>query len=431
MQYNQPYGITDPNAPYINGNPSTGTMGSIPPAASIEYPQREIVNFITDASLVPDNADLHQVAKSVQSGHVIYGIDSGAVNLVSIALTPALAAYIDGMFVWVRVAITNTGPAVCSINGLGGRNIVRRGGAVLQAGDLPGGFMSLLVYNGPHGNFELYGASYAPQTGQPILGANSNLYVNGTTGDDSLYDGTAPTNATPPHGPFKTIQRAINETYKYGPSVYTMTINIAAGTYPEALHTVGVIGPTIIFNGAGITQTFVTGANNAHTFNVSTANTWMVQNLCVSTGTGTGPPCCFTSSSGASIYTNNCASGFCMYSIWEAYTGYVYPSNHTFNAGSSCTYVVAGFFNGFVGFQQDIVWTFLGTMTVNGAFAAVSSGGTMSVPVPHTPVFVNPSFVNGIRFTSVVNGVINTQGLGINFFPGTQPGGTNTGGQYV
>lgn len=46
MLYNQPYGISDPNASYINGNPSTGTMGSIPPALSIEHPQREIVKVI-------------------------------------------------------------------------------------------------------------------------------------------------------------------------------------------------------------------------------------------------------------------------------------------------------------------------------------------------------------------------------------------------
>ena len=32
MQYNQPYGVTDTNAPYINGNPTTGTMGSSRPA---------------------------------------------------------------------------------------------------------------------------------------------------------------------------------------------------------------------------------------------------------------------------------------------------------------------------------------------------------------------------------------------------------------
>ena len=152
MQYNQPYGeppeVVVGDQPYVNGNPSTGTMGSIPPAASIEYPQREIVNIVTDAGIVPDNGDLHQISRAVQSGTLIRGIDTGTVNVVSIALTPALADYIDGMFVWVRIAITNTGPAVCSISGLGGRNIVRRGGAVLQPGDLPGGFYALLVYNG-------------------------------------------------------------------------------------------------------------------------------------------------------------------------------------------------------------------------------------------------------------------------------------------
>ena len=66
MQYNQPYGVSDPNAPYINGNPTTGTMGSIPPAASIEYPQRELAALIAAAGLTPDNADLAQVLKAIK-----------------------------------------------------------------------------------------------------------------------------------------------------------------------------------------------------------------------------------------------------------------------------------------------------------------------------------------------------------------------------
>ena len=41
MKYNQPYGITDPEAPYINGDPSIGRQGSIIPAAAVEFPQRE------------------------------------------------------------------------------------------------------------------------------------------------------------------------------------------------------------------------------------------------------------------------------------------------------------------------------------------------------------------------------------------------------
>ena len=68
MKYEAPYGVSDPNSSYINGNPATGTMGSIPPAASIENPQREIVNLITDAGGTPTDADLHQLARGVQSG---------------------------------------------------------------------------------------------------------------------------------------------------------------------------------------------------------------------------------------------------------------------------------------------------------------------------------------------------------------------------
>ena len=50
MKYQQPYGVSDPNASYLNGNPSTGTMGSIPPAASIEYDMREIIEVISRAN---------------------------------------------------------------------------------------------------------------------------------------------------------------------------------------------------------------------------------------------------------------------------------------------------------------------------------------------------------------------------------------------
>ena len=35
MKYNPPYGITDPDGPYINGDPSIGRAGSIPPAESM------------------------------------------------------------------------------------------------------------------------------------------------------------------------------------------------------------------------------------------------------------------------------------------------------------------------------------------------------------------------------------------------------------
>jgi hypothetical protein len=109
MQYNQPFGIADPNAAYINGNPSTGTQGSIPPAASIEYPQREIANLISDGGLTPSNGDLRQLGRSLQSGHIWYGVDTGVKNAVQVSLTPAPLTYYDGMFAWILPAFTNDG----------------------------------------------------------------------------------------------------------------------------------------------------------------------------------------------------------------------------------------------------------------------------------------------------------------------------------
>lgn len=66
MKYNAPFGAANPDAPYVNGNPSIGVAGSIPPAESIEYPQREIVKAITDAGIVPNNNDLGQLSKAIR-----------------------------------------------------------------------------------------------------------------------------------------------------------------------------------------------------------------------------------------------------------------------------------------------------------------------------------------------------------------------------
>ena len=58
MKYVQPYGISDPEAPYINGDPSQARMGSIPPAEAFEHPMRELVAVIDYSKLVPNGDDL-------------------------------------------------------------------------------------------------------------------------------------------------------------------------------------------------------------------------------------------------------------------------------------------------------------------------------------------------------------------------------------
>lgn len=65
MRYNAPPGSVDPNASYVTGNPVTKTKGSPVPSEAVEYPQREIVNTILAAGLIPDNTDLTQLKMAI------------------------------------------------------------------------------------------------------------------------------------------------------------------------------------------------------------------------------------------------------------------------------------------------------------------------------------------------------------------------------
>jgi hypothetical protein len=147
VKYNQPYGNSDPNAGYINGQPDIARKGSIIPAEGVEYPQREIVALISNSNLIPDNADLVQLTKAARSQRVNWCVDSGAANLLSVALVPPLTEYTPGLPLRVLVQNTNTAPA--TIDGGPGRvNIRRPNGAALNPGDLSAGGIVDLVYDG-------------------------------------------------------------------------------------------------------------------------------------------------------------------------------------------------------------------------------------------------------------------------------------------
>src|SRR5215831_10784574 len=65
MRYSQPFGTPQPPLGqyprFINGNPVTGTEGSIPPATAFDEAQIEIVTVIANAGLTPDHGDLTQL----------------------------------------------------------------------------------------------------------------------------------------------------------------------------------------------------------------------------------------------------------------------------------------------------------------------------------------------------------------------------------
>lgn len=65
MKYKAPFGSSDPNAAYIDRNTANAVRGSVPPAAAIEWPQREIVDVIAAAGLTP--ADSLQLTPAIRA----------------------------------------------------------------------------------------------------------------------------------------------------------------------------------------------------------------------------------------------------------------------------------------------------------------------------------------------------------------------------
>jgi hypothetical protein len=424
MLYNQPYGVSDPDAPYINGNPSTGTMGSIPPAASIEYPQREIVNFETDSGLAPSNSDLHQLSKSVQSGAVNFAPDVGTVNQVQMTLMP-VPTLIGGLAVRTLIAVSNTGDSTLNLNALGPKPIVRRGGTKLLAADLLANTMAMFIYNEVFNYWELYGGTSTAAAGGQ-LHANLDIYVNGAIGDDA-NDGTANTVG---HA-LKTIQGGINLAFNYAPSQYNITVHVAAGSYVSAA-TPSYAGPTLIISGAGVGSCTVNGGSGT-CFQATGPNVVTISGFtCQSNGVNYSGQH-FMVGAGATMNVSGCASnstggpGGPGGAAFQAYGGYLNVNGHTFNGG----WIVAAFwanFNGSIGINGTISIT--GSLTIGEAFCWVSAGGAIAVNTSVYPTFPGAGNVSGPKFYAAGNGTINTTGAGLNYFPGNSPGFIDTGGQY-
>ena len=150
MKYQNPYGVTEPveDASYVNGDPSIARQGSIIPAAAVEFPQREIVNFIEASALVPSDNDLLQLTRATRRQWVNWCEDTGSANNLSVALDPPLTQYRQGLPLRVLVKTNNTGPTTINVNGLGNRPIVRANGAALALNDLAAGMIALLVDDG-------------------------------------------------------------------------------------------------------------------------------------------------------------------------------------------------------------------------------------------------------------------------------------------
>jgi len=446
MKYNQPYGVSDPNAAYVNGNPSTGTMGSIPPAESIEYPQREIVNLISDVSIAtPENTDLRQLGKAIQSQRLNFSTDYGTANAYVAHLAPAPDDYYDGMVCRLLVGASNAGDSTLALYPLSPKPVTRPDGTVLQQYDLIKNSIATFVYC--LGKWVLTGINASGSGGPIYLTAALDYYVDGNIGNDT-FDGSQAAVGTAPKGPFKTLQRASNAVSKFNLNGFNVTVHVAdANNYRQC------VLPAVSGQGTVLWQ----------------GNKGNPGNTLVSCGDNAIAQVCFVAQG-----VNNVLSGFRCVGNLGAYGGGIAVPNSTqliidnidwgptngthmtiYNGGTcrlngigtdifkvsgpplGNTYAPACWLSCFGSGRIDIVnqstppqFQLTNTpMNFAAAFAMVSDVGVASFAF--NGGFAGGAACTGKKFLVQTNGVINTGGAGLNYLPGSIAGVQQYGGQYI
>jgi hypothetical protein len=436
VQYNQPFDQqSNPNAPYNNGNPATGTQGSIVPAAAVEYPQREIVNAVTDIGLAtPTNADLHQLSAATRFMRPQYLLDTGGVNTMQIAMSPSPLVWAIPLCFFVLANNTSTiSNPVISIVGVGGSiPIVRRDNTALFPGDIRSGSVYLMMFDGTSVRVVSFVPSDLPQV---PLNSNLGIYVNGATGSDTLYDGTSPT-ISGVHGPFATIQKGCNQTSKYNLNGYTISVYVAdwASTYAgfdcpsvNGAGTINVQGNIAVPGNVKITRS---GASAAH---FGGNGQFTISGFQI-TETGSPTPgdpgaCIWMNNSGGNLSVGSINFGSAFGPLMSSLSGSVYVGGPLvilsgITAGSAWHATNAG--------SKVFAAPSPPSLTIQGPcnisiFAAAS---VLAELLPQFSSISGASNVTGQKYQANNNAVISTNTNDITYLPGNTAGAVSSGAQY-
>ncbi len=104
-----------------------------------------------------------------------YVVDTGAVNAYAIAPTPAITGYVVGQIFSFKTTHTNTGASTLAVSGLATKNIFKNGQFALVGGEIKGGAIVQVEYDGTQFNLLTNGRPQVSQNG-------AELYATSTTG---------------------------------------------------------------------------------------------------------------------------------------------------------------------------------------------------------------------------------------------------------
>jgi hypothetical protein len=353
-----------------------------------------------------------------------YAVDSGTVNTMVAALSPApgTLASLLGIPINVKVANTNTGTTTLNLNSFGAVTLVTGNNTIaIPPGLITAGSIISVIYDGTH--FQLI-SSGSP--GLVFLAAPLTINV-ATSGNDTTGNGTSA-------APFASINGAWQYLLQtYNVNSYGVTIQVANGTYnsavalgrmPNGAGTVQIVGNpgspssctisitsvndtvaasgnvNVLFNGFTLSANVSNTTNYGTVINTGGGAVISIQNITFGLYTNFA----MISSTGGQIAVGSNISvtnGVTANGLFYAHAcGVISASNTTINIGTGVSLGV--------------------TANVNecGVIEAIGLAWTGNNST-------------GTRYSASTNGVILTNGGGANYFVGTVAGATSSGGQYT
>lgn len=331
-------------------------------------------------------------------------------------------AQIAGIPFWLRAASANaTMTPTVAVNGLAAKTYVKGANGSLAAGDIAGaGHWLLQQYDATLDKVVLLNPATGVISAAAVrtrLTANTTFYV-ATTGNDSNNGLTAGT-------PWLTIQKAIDVISKqYDLAGFTATISVANGTYAgNAVVQTPVVGAgVVLLQGNVATPASCIISASANCVDVSGNAALQLAGFKLTTSSGNNIS---ASNGGQIVLTGLMEFGTTPGADMVAsQRGLIIVSANYTVSGSAAAHFTSNL-GGFISSNSRTV-TLSGTPAFAGAFASASDMGLIQC--------VSNTFsgaATGTRYSVSGNSVIETNGGGATYFPGSIAGASATGGQYI
>lgn len=367
------------------------------------------------------------------------GVTAGVTNLITVLDTgngtPQPTAGTGSYWQWTE-ALTN---ANSNINGVSGLFLNTRTPAIVKAQRLAMGAETLRIYNNTSGEPVVLTDGATTRALRAKLTSNTTYYIR-TDGNNTfctgLTDAAYVSGSYPQNCAFLTWQAAANILTTIDTAGLNVILKAGEEGSPKTFATSGVtitnvVGGGRVFIRPSTSGTTITGTDNVfRLYNTLTEVYLGGVRLSSNSGYGNvvveGLSVLLPDGAGGPIW--NGASGIGQGNIWcHDNSSIVLWINGTETiTGSSTYHLIAN--NGCTVFYENMTTTLSSAVTMSAFVAASGAGVLQSTGV----TFVNPGNVTGnIRFSATFNGIVNTLGNGVNYFPGSFAGIASSGGQYA